>query len=510
METNIFNPEEYATDPEIREARDRLWNAGILYWKLDACQKKIYDFYMEKSKTNKTVVFNASRRLGKSYVLLVIATEICLKNPGTIIKYVQPTRDMIKDNLNPDFEATLEDCPLDIRPTFKGQGNVWLFPNGSRINLAGTDGKNYNKLRGGNANLCIVDEAGFCSDLRHIIDSILLPLTTQTRGRIILSSTTPTEPDHEFNKIMETAESNDSLIRKTFIDAIEDQKTDLKPRLTYEIAAEIIAGLGASGGENSDAWRTEYMCEQISNSDDSVLPEFTAEVQKECIKEWARPIFYDRYVGMDIGFADLTVVIFAYWDWDHAKLVIEDEYVQKQDGTRSLAQNIKKIEDKLWMNLITGELESPHLRVSDNNLQVIFDLSNDHALHFIPTEKHNKLEYMSRLRNMIRDKQVIIHPRCKTLISHMKSATWDKTKKDFKRSPDKGHYDGVAALLYLSRNIDMNRNPYPNGYKYSLLGTPDKIWINPHKPKDDTIQDKYNKLNEMFKPKSSFRKKVNK
>ena len=102
----------------------------------------------------------------------------------------------------------LEDCPLELRPVYKTQGNVWLFPNGSRINIAGTDGKNYNKLRGGNAHLCIVDEAGFCSDLKHIINSILIPLTTITKGRIVLSSTTPTEPDHEFNEYMEYAELN--------------------------------------------------------------------------------------------------------------------------------------------------------------------------------------------------------------------------------------------------------------------------------------------------------------
>lgn len=499
------------SDKQIREARDILWQRGILYWKLDACQKKIYDFYMDKAKTNKTIVINASRRLGKSYVLLVIATEICLQNPGTIIKYVQPTRDMIKDNLNPDFEATLEDCPLEIRPTFKTQGNVWLFPNGSRINLAGTDGKNYNKLRGGNADLCIVDEAGFCSDLKHIINSILLPLTTITKGKIILSSTTPTDPDHEFNGIMEAAEVSDTLIRKTFMDAVEDQQHDSKPRLTKEIAAEIIAGLAASGGENSDAWRCEYMCERIGNSDNSVLPEFTPDVQNDCIREWPRPVFYDRYVAQDLGFADLTVVIFAYWDYDNAVLVIEDEYVQKQGTTSQLAENIRKIEKRLWTNPLTREFHEPYMRISDNNLQIINDLQLDYGLFFMATEKHNKLDYMQRLREMVQNRQIIINPKCKTLISHMKSASWDKQKKDFKRSPDHGHYDGVAALLYLSRNIDKTKNPYPTNYRYAQLGNPNEVFRNEYRPDSMSIESRFQKLaNAIPKPQSSFKKKVNK
>src|SRR6478609_1601990 len=299
-------------DEQVREARDILWEAGILHWKLDACQKELYDFF--KANLAKTVVVNASRRLGKSYFLLTIALEMCIQNPGTIIKYIQPTRDMIKDNLNPDFEAMIEDCPLHLRPVYKTQGNVWVFPNGSRTNIAGTDGKNYNKLRGGNSHLCIVDEAGFCSDLNHIINSILIPLTTITKGRIILSSTTPTDPDHEFIDHMRLAEQNGSFIKKTIFDAVESQKNDKKPRLTMEIINEIIASL--PGGVRSDAFRTEYCCELIFNSADAVLPEWNEEMQKLCIREVPRPIFADNYVGMDIGFSDLTVVLFGYWNYD--------------------------------------------------------------------------------------------------------------------------------------------------------------------------------------------------
>lgn len=425
------------TDLEIRQARDQLWQAGDLIWKLNTTQRNIYNYF--HSNKNKTIVINASRRLGKSYVLLTIALEMCIKKPKTIIKYIQPTRDMIKTNLNPDLEAMLEDCPLDLRPTYKQIGNVWEFQNGSKIHIAGTDGKNYNKLRGGKADLCIIDEAGFCSDLSHIINSILTPLTTHSGGRIILSSTTPTEPDHEFNNYMDLAEQNDAFIRKTIIDAIQECENDTVLRLTKEKMADIVAAI--PGGINSDSFRTEYLCQKVFNSSDSVLPEWTDEIQKHCIVPRARPAFCDRYVAMDIGFVDLTVVLFAYWDYDHGVLVIEDEYVQKQGTTTQLAVNIKRKEDELWTNPITGEQEPPYKRVSDNNLIVINDLQMEHRMFFQATEKHDKLTYLSILRTMIEQRQVFINPRCKTLISHMKSATWNKDKKDFKRSPDNGHYD---------------------------------------------------------------------
>jgi phage terminase large subunit len=244
---------------------------------------------------------------------------------------------------------------------------------------------------------------------------------------------------------------------------------------------------------------------KIFNSSNSVLPEFTAEAQLDIITSWPRPIFYDRYTAMDIGFVDLTVVLFAYWDFDNAVLVIEDEFVINghQLTTKNLAKNIKDKEELTWKNSLTYEIPDIYKRVSDNNLIVINDLSRDHALTFIATEKHEKMTYMSYLRDLIELRQIYINPRCKTLISHMKTASWDKSKKDFKRSPDGGHYDGVAALLYLSRNIDKTRNPYPNGYRYSQLGKASDIWIK-DAPKNDA-NDEYNKLAKMFQPKSTFK-----
>lgn len=491
------------TVAQIKEARNRLWNAGELKWKLDATQRKLYDHF--HSLNDKTIIVNASRRLGKSYYLLTLALEQCIKYPKSIVKYIQPTKDMIRENLNPDFEIMLDDCPLELRPVFKTLGNVWVFPNGSRINLAGTDGKNYNKLRGGNAHLCLVDEAGFCSDLKHIINSILIPTTTLTKGRIVLSSTTPPDPDHEFVKYMEHAEQTNTLIRKTILDAIEDGKAELNPRITEETVADIIKSL--PGGVENQSFKTEYLCEVIFNSSDAVVPEFSKEVQEETIVEWPKPAFYDRYVSMDIGFEDLTVILFAIWDFDNSVLYVEDEIVLKgHDVTsRNIAEKVAVTEKKLWMNRVTGEIEEPYMRISDNNLILLNDLSRDHGLYFTATDKHNKEAFINKLRNFVRDHRIIINPRCVTMISHLKSATWDKSRKSYKRSPDSGHYDAVDALAYLVRNIDESRNPYPKGYKYSLIGPSHQVHIRDHELETGEHSNaEFNKLKKMFDRKSSF------
>ncbi len=491
-------------EAHIREARNRLWYAGSLVWKLDSTQKKLYDFY--HMKTDKTIVVNASRRLGKSYFLLTLALERCIKFPKSIVKYIQPTKDMIRENLNPDFEIMLEDCPVDLRPQFKTQGNVWVFPNGSRITLAGTDGKNYNKLRGSNADLCLVDEAGFCDDLKHIINSILIPTTLITKGRIVLSSTTPPDPDHEFVKQMENAEIHDTLIRKTILDAVEDSRHEVNPRINEGIVADIVKSM--PNGMNSQEFRTEFLCELIFNSSDAVVPEFTKEVQDEVICSWPRPQFYDRYVSMDVGFADMTFIIFAFWDYDNAVLVIEEELILKGHdvGAKNISEKVKKIETTLWKNRITGEQPEPYLRVSDNNLILLNDLNQDYDLYFRPTEKHNREQYIVKMKTWVQENRIIIDPKCVNLISHLKGATWDKTRKDFKRHSDGHHYDGVAALMYLVRNLDESRNPYPQGYKFQKLGKRDDVWVNPKYEKQHN-NEAFNQIRKMFETKSTFKRK---
>lgn len=492
------------TDSFIREARAKLWNMGVLEWKLDVTQKMLYKFFNENNK--KMSVVNASRRLGKSYFLLTLALEQCLKYPKSIVKYIQPTKDMIRENLNPDFELMLEDCPEEIRPVFKTQGSVWVFPNGSRIQLAGTDGKNYNKIRGGNAHLCLVDEAGFCSDLDHIIKYILIPTTTLTKGKIVLSSTTPPDPSHEFIKQMVAAERNDTLIRKTIWDAVNDNLSEPVPRHTRESTEEIIQSYAAEGGENSQAFRTEFLCEIIYDSTDSVLPEFTKENQLDSIVTWPRPAFFDAYDAMDVGFKDLTVILFGFYDFHNGVLAIEDELIYEGHKVKAsiIGPEILEKEKKLWKNTITGEVQKPYKRISDNNLIFLNDLG-DYNCYFSATEKHNKDSFVNKMRTWIASGKIKINPRCKTLISHMQHATWNKERTDFKQSADKGHYDAVAALMYLVRNIDENRNPYPKGYRYSQLGGVGETFIRSFAK--DEQNPAFEKLAKQFEVKSTLRRK---
>lgn len=439
-----------------KEAQSILWNNGILHWKLTPTQKEIYDFI--HGNKAKTVVISASRRLGKSYALALIAIEQCLQKENAIVKFIAPQGKMVKTILRPIMRDILKDCPVDLRPDYRANEQLYRFPNGSEIHMAGSDNGNAENIRGGSATMCIIDEAGFCTDLNYIVQYILIPTTTTTRGKIILASTPPKSADHDFVHFIKEAVHKNAFIKKTIYD---------NPMLTKEQLEEIIE---AMNGVDTPAFRREYMAELIQDEEDSVIPEFTDTIEKAVVKEWKMPPYYNSYVSMDIGVRDLTVVLFAYYDFKNAKVIIEDELVMngKQMLTETLALAIKKKEEAIFCHPILKEPYPVYLRIADNNnLVLLQDLTAKYKINFLPTAKDNKDAAINHLRTLIKAERVLINPRCKTLIQHLKFATWNKARTSYDRSADKGHYDAVDALVYLCRNIQFSKNPYPAHYGIS-------------------------------------------
>ncbi len=206
-----------------------------------------------------------------------------------------------------------------------------------------------------------------------------------------------------------------------------------------------------------------HNCDVTTEEKDAVVPEFIT-VEQDIVKTWERPLHYDGYVSMDIGFTDLTGVIFGYYDFVNAKLIISNELVLS--GTQMLTDNLAALvaqkEEESFPTKIVGVKQDPYKRVADNNNPILLqDLSVKHGLTFMPTDKDNFEAALNNMRILIKTKKIIIDPKCVTLIRHLKGAIWNKQRNNFKRDPNNGHYDLVSSLIYLCRNVDFSRNPYP-------------------------------------------------
>lgn len=449
---------EQSLTPNKKQLIAELWLRGNLSWKCHSIQKEMYDiFYGAKKRSN--LVWLLARQSGKSTLLAILALEQALRQKNSVVKLVTDTKLHVKTVFEKIFEELLQDCPQEIKPQFNSKYYTYYFTNGSQIQLAGTDNKHYERLRGQKAHLVLIDEAGFCNDLRDVVDSVLFPTTTHTGGNIILASTPPEDEDHPFLYYLEKAELQGYSTKKTIYE---------NPLLTPEEIEDIAEKMG---GKNSERFRREYLCELIRSASTSVVPEFTKDLEDIIIKEWPKPPFYDCYVSMDLGGKDLTVVLFGYYDFRADKVVIEDELVvnftERGNTIESLTKGIQDKENKIWFNPFTNEVKKPYQRISDINYIVVGEILkySNHQISFVPAKKDDKEAAINNLRTLVGGCKVIINPKCQTLIRHLKNVKWaNKNKDSFARSPDDGHYDAVDALKYLLRTVVFNKNPYPKNY----------------------------------------------
>lgn len=428
------NPGKLTPNDALRE----LWARGVLSWKLHDVQKQMLKELKEQNK--EVTVIACSRRLGKSYLLCLLAVEKCIQTPNAIIKYVCPRKNMVKTIINPIMTEILKDCPKEMAPEFKTNDYMYVFPNGSMIQMAGTDNGHHENIRGGKSDMWIVDEAGFCDDLNYVVRTILAPTADTTGGKGIIASTPSKSPDHEFiTEFMKPAQQNNHLIKYTIYD---------NPLITREKLNGIIERYPLK--ERDPEFRREYLCEVIGGGDLAIFPEFDEELEQKIVKEVPRPSFFDAYASMDIGGADMTVILFGYYDFKTATTVIEDELVfhKKTDKTvekfriDTFANAIRKKEEQLWTSSITGEFKPPYLRISDNNNIILLnDLTYQYNIQFIPTRKDNRDAAINTTRVKLAEEKIIIHPRCKTLIFQLRNGTWAKNKKDFSRTANNGHWD---------------------------------------------------------------------
>lgn len=437
------------------EAISELWYRGNLAFKLHEGQKLI-KASLDKV-TGQLYVCNCSRQWGKSFLMVTEAISLALKKPGARIKYGTAFLSDLEEFIMPIFEQVLADCPSDIKPKFRTKGSKWLFKNGAEIKLVGLD-KNPNGLRGNAIDLIILDECGFIHNLSYLYKSVIIPATTHRPNcKVILISTPPTTPAHDFGDFVQRAQVENCYAE---FDIYTNPRID---------AATIARLMKEAGGEHSTTWRREYLCQLITDADSQLIQEWEEKYVKEAIPDEFYP-FYHLYEGMDMGVKDFTVVLFGYYDFRRATLVIQDEI--KLNGpsltTQVLHDAIKSRETQVWPETV-HDGKRVYRRIADNNNpQLIQDLALIHKMSFITTDKDTLEAMLNETRMMVRNGQIEVDPRCTQLAGCLKYGVWDSKKKKFAKSQVYGHFDALAALIYLVRNLDRHANPVPATYGFDV------------------------------------------
>lgn len=404
-------------------------------------------------KKKKRLVANCHRRFGKGTTVLTYVCERAHTEKITI-RYGAPTQKQAYEILETLIDHIYKYAP-QMAPKLKDGDYVW--PSGSVMHVFGVkDSGEADKARGTEADIIICDEYGFWRyKPSYILKSVLSPQLDDTDGQLIITSTPPEDMTHPFiTEELAQAEAQGNLFR-----------WDLGQSLAMgEISKQRhVRIIERCGGEDTDAYKREYLLDLVANKSRLVIPE--AQEESYYIGSQDRPFHYFPYFCCDLGLSDFFHGIFGYVDFKQARLICEREYCANYQSTGEISMALKRIEQELaFMNM------NKIRRLGDSSdPQQLFDMSKDHDYYISPIHKRSKMNnvgfrdsVLNGLRIAIKQARILISKEgCPTLCSQLKYGLWNEKRTDFERSEALGHLDGLMALAYMWDNVDISENPYP-------------------------------------------------
>jgi len=439
------------------------WRRGLLEWLLRPHQRPIYhkirQILVSLDSQHNSYVIDCARQFGKSFIMFLIAVETCLRNPKQTVVYVGPLKTQVNEIIEGNtFGVMFKTCPTNLVP--KHDGSALVLSNGSRIRLAGTDNRNYLNLRGGAAHLILLDEAGFMADLETGVLPTVEPMLKTTGGKVIYASTPPENVDHDYIDILRDHEEQGLI--STF--TIEDDLS-VTPQ-------ELEAIINRCKGRDSTKFRREYLCQRVAESSVQVLPELTLENchrvllpkdEYQSMREDPLYQYWKKYCVVDWGGKDLTAALFAHYNYRTKKLIVDDHLslVGQDISSGRIATEIKSKVMQLWPDP-TYRKELQYI-CDSNNVLIQNDMIVVHKLNFFSTTKEKlKSQMVQKVRDWIYDDRLYYAPAAEYAMKSAAAAHWAKGDKDsFAKSKIYGHYDHLAALVYLVRNVDDVQDPLP-------------------------------------------------
>lgn len=442
--------------------REAITNAALGMGDLRVCftrtQLKANRKFLES--TGQTFVIECSRRWGKTLYSSAKAFEWALAKPDSIVRYSAPTKNHGRQFVIPAFAFWSKRLPEKYRPVFDATGNTWRWQNGSVCHLGSA--QTMEDVEGQVGTSCdgaIADEAGkWRSDLlKHWHKSVILPQFLTTKGRLLVPSTPAISGGHYFAELARTSAIRGSYVMYTIDDCDhvpEEARKDLIREIIAPEALEWEPWMDEAAKTSTHIQRELY-CKHMSDPTRMIVPEWQAVAEGSTI-ELEPPKFRDWYCSADFGFTDLSVLLWAWYDFANARIVVEHELAMHQASGLDVGFAAKALEEA---NRIV-----PRLRVADAPAQLLADIINRDrgpGLTFSPALKDDAEAALNQLRMLIQQRRIVIHPRCVTLISHLANGIWNAGRTSFDRVEGFGHWDAIDALKYMVRSVNWKMNPTP-------------------------------------------------
>jgi hypothetical protein len=513
-----------------REARAELWRRRevwpLLEVYLDRDQLADMRAFMAGGDAERGVLppedwyDDISRQRGKSWKWCVFAVVWAHCHGRQFIKYAAQLGKSVRNIIRPTINALVADMPPEYREKVSQRGNdapvlairedkvdhKWLFPNGSEIQAAGANFGHYEDLRGQKSHLNINDEAGFYDDF-DAVQRVLRPQTQTTRGVNVYATTPPETPGHPVTTVMQALKAAGRYSHRTIHNHPRMTPGDIETYLTREALAK---GMTLETFRRTTYYRREFLCMHVVEESRAIIPEWTMDAA-DCgadghpegtlwgdvlTREVERPRWADTYTFADFGFTrDPSAVLFGYWDFEGARLVVVDETPPLyRTRTDKLAVAYRERCLALWplsgpppyADARPAKQPPPHANGSPvppeehaywepysaggdqggRGEEVLTELAKEHNLAWRGANKVDLEIRVNEVRRMIAAGKLWVHPRCVHLRKQLSQGLWaDKAKTDFERTSG-GHLDHLAALVDLVSTLDRQHNPVPVGWGF--------------------------------------------
>lgn len=340
------------------------------------------------------------------------------------------------------------------RAHWQGDKVQWVFPSGATLKFGYLDGGNdHLNYQGAAFQYVGFDEAG---QLRPTQMQFM-----QTRARRLDGSPVPIRFRYSANP---GGEAHDWLVQNFILEGPQKGWVFIPSLARDNPGLDVADYLRRLDAITDPVLRAQMRDGDWGAVDRSglIVPEFDSEVEAAVVAVLERPEYFTAYEGVDIGSRDLTVDLFAHLDFVGGYLYVEDERVWRDPNTTQLGDTITATEEALWGEARKAGRVDATLRYCDVDWRFVKDLNAaPYKLPFIPTAKQEAEVWERACRTSLASGRIRIHPRCQTLIRTLKHARWNERRTDYERTPETGHADAWKALVYLHRNVQWDRNPFP-------------------------------------------------
>lgn len=338
------------------------------------------------------------------------------------------------------------------------QGDLmqWRFPSGAVLKFGHLEHKpDVEKYQGAAAHFWGFDEAGQLDPwaLEYLKSRARRPLGMNVPIRFRYSAN-PGGRAHEW------------LVKHFVLGAPENGKVFIPSKAAENPGLDVEDYLRRMEGMSDETLKAQLIRGDWGAMDRTglVCPEWTPEVEAACVRaDYVTPAYLTAYAGADPGGnPDLFAVVWAYLDFVAGVLVVFDECWFRNPATDEVGEAAVRVETTHLAPLRNAGRVDTTLRYTDVDKRLVTDLARaPYHLTFHQTAKKDAEVWERQLRTAVKQGKVIIHPRCKLLLKTLKYARWNDARTDYERNEETGHADMWKALVYLFRNVQWQRNPFP-------------------------------------------------